>query len=103
MAFVTSVIRWMPRGHPDHHTWDKCHVLDVTVLDVTVTDVTYVLDIDQDIDQEIFNIYIYKLANFFDCANYSQDKSKDKTSILREKVSLNFIHLRIDSHSRDYL
>ena len=32
MAFVPSVIIWMPSGHPSDHTWDKCHVLDVTVL-----------------------------------------------------------------------
>ena len=40
MAFVPSVIIWMPSGHPSNHTWDKCHVPDVTVPLLTFIMVT---------------------------------------------------------------
>ena len=75
MAFVTSVIRWIPRGHPDDYAWDKCHVLDIIALQSVHAN---------SIAQGINHIQISYIS---DCANYSQDKNKDIEAKHKRKLS----------------
>ena len=49
----------MLRGSPANYTWDKCHVPDATA-------------------PLIGKLFAYKLANFFNCANYSPNENKGK-------------------------